>query len=44
MDKRYTQEFKNETVKLITKDGYSIIDVVERLGLSEHRIYKCIWL
>ncbi len=39
---RYTPEFKDETVKLITERGYSVTDVAERLGVSQHSIYK--WL
>ncbi|WP_407513019.1 transposase [Acinetobacter baumannii] len=29
---RYTPEFKDEAVKLITERGYSVTDVAERLG------------
>ena len=39
---RYTPEFKDEAVKLITERGYSVTDVAERLGVSRHSIYK--WL
>ena len=45
---RYTPEFKDEAVKLITERGYSVPDVpdvpdvTERLGVSQHSIYK--WL
>lgn len=39
---RYTPEFKDEAVKLITERGYSVTDVTERLGVSQHSIYK--WL
>ena len=39
---RYTPEFKDEAVKLITERGYSVNDVAERLGVSQHSIYK--WL
>ena len=35
-------EFKDEAVKLITERGYSVTDVAERLGVSQHSIYK--WL
>ena len=31
---RYTPEFKDEAVKLITERGYSVTDVAERLGVS----------
>jgi transposase len=39
---RYSPEFKDEAIKLITERGYSVTDVAERLGVSEHNIYK--WL
>ncbi|MDY6456815.1 IS3 family transposase [Acinetobacter faecalis] len=39
---RYTPEFKDEAIKLITERGYSVTDVAERLGVSQHSIYK--WL
>jgi transposase len=39
---QYTPEFKDEAIKLITKRGYSVTDVTERLGVSQHSIYK--WL
>ena len=38
----YTPEFKDEAIKLITERGYSVTDVAERLGVSQHSIYK--WL
>jgi transposase len=34
--------FAEEAVKLITERGYSVTDVAERLGVSQHSIYK--WL
>lgn len=39
---RYTPEYKDETVKWITERGYCVTDVAERLGVSQHSIYK--WL
>ncbi|ENV33278.1 transposase IS3/IS911 family protein [Acinetobacter gerneri DSM 14967 = CIP 107464 = MTCC 9824] len=39
---RYAPEFKDEAVKLIIERGYSVTDVAERLGVSQHSIYK--WL
>jgi len=39
---RYTPEFKDEAIKLITERGYTVPDVAERLGVSQHSIYK--WL
>lgn len=38
-DKRYTDEFKVEAVKQITKHGYSVQDVAQRLGVSSHSLY-----
>jgi transposase len=37
---RYTPEFKDEAVKQITDRGYSIAEVSERLGVSQHSLYK----
>ena len=36
---RYTPEFKEEAVKLITERGYSVTDVAERLGVSQYSLY-----
>lgn len=38
-DKRYTDEFKVEAVKQITKHGYPAQDVAQRLGVSSHSLY-----
>ena len=37
---RFTPEFKEEAVRQITERGYSIADVSERLGVSQHSLYK----
>lgn len=37
---RYTPEFKDEAVKQIINRGYSIAEVSERLGVSQHSLYK----
>ncbi|MCW8994264.1 MAG: IS3 family transposase [Psychromonas sp.] len=37
---RYTPEFKDEAVKLVTDRGYSVADVADRLGVSQHSVYK----
>ncbi len=37
---RFTPEFKEEAIKLVTQKGYSAADVSERLGVSQHSIYK----
>lgn len=39
---RYTPEFKDEAVKLITECRYSVPDVAELLGVSQYSTYK--WL
>ena len=33
---RYTPEFKDEAVKLITERGYYVTDLAECLGVSHH--------
>lgn len=33
---RYTPEFKEEAVKQVVDRGYSITEVSERLGVSQH--------
>ncbi len=38
-DKRYVDEFKIETVKQITKHGYPVQEVAQRLGVSTHSLY-----
>ena len=37
---RYTPEFKDEAIKLIAERGHSITDVLERLDVLQHIIYK----
>jgi transposase len=37
--KRYTEEFKRETIKQINKEGYSVRSVALRLGVSAHSLY-----
>lgn len=37
---RYTPEFKDEAVKQVLDRGFSISDVAERLGVSQHSLYK----
>lgn len=39
---RFTSEFKAEAIKQITERGYSVKDVSERLGVSDHSLYN--WL
>lgn len=37
---RFTPEFKEEAVRQITERGYSVADVSERLGVSQHSLYN----
>jgi len=36
--KKYTQEFKEEAVKLITEQGYQITDAARNLGINENML------
>jgi len=40
--KRYSEEFKEDSVRLIRKKGYSVTQANKRLGVSPHSLYK--WL
>jgi len=37
--KRYTEEFKRETVKQILEQSYTVSSVAQRLGVSTNSIY-----
>lgn len=37
---RYAPEFKDEAVEQVLNRGFSISDVAERLGVSQHSLYK----
>lgn len=37
---RYTPEFKDEAVRQVTERGYSVQEIAERLGVSQHSLYK----
>lgn len=37
---KYTPEFKDEAVKLVIEREYSVADVADRLGGSQHNGYK----
>ena len=39
---RYTAEFKAEAIKQITERGHGVVDVSNRLGVSEKSLY--LWL
>ncbi|MCL7489286.1 MAG: transposase, partial [Desulfobulbaceae bacterium] len=36
--KKYTQEFKEEAVKLITEQGYQITEAARNLGINENML------
>ena len=36
--KKYTQEFKEEAVKLITEQGYQIAEAARNLGINENML------
>lgn len=38
--RKFTQEFKEETVKLITEQGYTAAEVSRNLGIAPSLIYK----
>lgn len=38
----YTDEFRNEAVRLIRERGYSVTEVHKKLGISKNTLYK--WL
>ncbi len=40
--KRYTEEFKIETVKQVTERGHGIYSVAARLGITHTSLYKWI--
>ena len=37
---RYTAEFKAEAVRQVIQRGYSVREVAERVGVSQHSLYK----
>jgi transposase len=37
---RYSAEFKEEAVRQVTQRGYSVREVAQRVGVSEHSLYK----
>ncbi len=41
-EKRYSDQFKVESIKQITEQGHSVQDVSQRLGGSAHSLYA--WL
>ena len=38
--KRYTDEFKAEAVRQVIDRGHRVADVAERLGITEHSLYR----
>ena len=39
---RFTDEFKAEAIKQITERGHKVVDVAQRLGISDKSLY--LWL
>ena len=39
-NQRYSPEFKEEAVRQVVDRGYSIADVAQNLGVSQHSLYK----
>ena len=42
MSQRFTEEFKIQTVKQVTDQGYSVASVSERLGVTSSSLYNWI--
>jgi len=38
--RKYTQEFREETVKLVTEQGYTVAEVSRNLGIEPSLLYK----
>lgn len=41
-DKRYTEEFKIAAVRQVSEQGYPVLEVAERLGITNRTLYA--WL
>lgn len=39
---RFTEEFKAETIKQVTERGHKVVDVAQRLGVSDKSLY--LWI
>jgi transposase len=39
-NKTYTQQFKEETVALVTDQGYTVIEAAEAVGVRPNQIYN----
>jgi len=39
-NKSYTRQFKEETVALVTEQGYSVIDAASAVGVRPNQIYN----
>lgn len=39
---RYSEEFKAEAIKQVTERGFGVVEVAQRLGVSDKSLYK--WL
>ncbi len=40
-NRMYTPEFKDEAVRQVVEQGYTVKEVAERLGISEASLYNC---
>ncbi|MCP4749117.1 MAG: transposase [Desulfobacteraceae bacterium] len=38
--KKYTTEFKNDAIKLVTEQGYSYSEVASRLGINSNNVIR----
>ena len=41
---RYSKEFKAEAVSQVIDRGYTVVEVAQRIGVSEHSLYRWIRL
>jgi transposase len=39
-NQRYSPEFKDEAVRQVIERGFSVKEVADRLGVSQHSLYK----
>lgn len=39
-NQRYSPEFKDEAVRQVIDRGYTVSEVAENLGVSQHSLYK----
>ncbi len=39
--RKYTDDFRQETVALVTQQGYSVTEAAKSLGITTKSIYNC---